>query len=433
MNALEAARDRWLALAQRAAAARGAEPPGLAALRAEALARFADQGFPSTRREEWRYTNIEPLARTPFEPAGPGAQVDAREVEAISFPFFACSAFVFVDGRPAPRLSSRPALAGGARVDGLAAGAPSTLGSLVDTKEHPFAALQTALFDDAAVVRIAAGGEAPQPIHLVFVSSGDGAPRASFPRVVIEAGARSRALIIQDHVTLGAGPRFTAAVTEVRVEEDAGLELVVIQRESGATWHVGQVAAQLERGARLAARTVTLGGALVRNDLGVVLAGPGAECDLDGLFLGAADRLVDNHTLVDHAVPHGTSRELYKGILGDRSRGVLRGRVVVRPDAQKTDARQSNANVLLSDAAEIDTKPQLEIFADDVRCSHGASIGRLDAEAIFYLRSRGIAEPAARDLLTRGFAAEVLRRVGSEPLAEALGDLLLERLRGVAP
>jgi Fe-S cluster assembly protein SufD len=432
VTVLDAAREGWLRLARSAAAARGPETAGLAALRGEALTRFADRGFPDTRQEEWRYTSLEPLARVPFEPAAPGSRVDAREVEAISFPFFACSAFVFLDGRLAPELSAPRAVSGGVRAEGLAAGVPPTLGALVDTKEHPLAALQTALFEDAAVVRVAAGCETPQPLHLVFVSTGDAAPRASFPRVVIEAGAGSRALVIQDHVTLGPGPRFTAAVTEVRVAADASLELVVLQRESDATWHVGNLQAELERGARLAVRTLTLGGALVRNDLGALLAGPGAEAELDGLFVGAGERLVDNHTLVDHAVPHGTSRELYKGILGDRSRGVFRGRVVVRPDAQKSDARQSNANVLLSDAAEIDTKPQLEIFADDVRCSHGASIGRLDPEALFYLRSRGIAENAARELLTRGFAAEVLRRVGSEPLADALGDLLAGRLPGGA-
>ena len=310
--------------------------------------------------------------------------------------------------------------------------APAGLGAQVDIKQHPFAALNTALFADAACLAVPAGAVLPQPIHLVFVSTGNGAPRASFPRVFIEAGAGSRALVIQDHVTLGDGPRFTDAVSEVTVGENASLELVILQRESDATYHVGNLSAELARDARFAARTLTLGGAFVRNDLAARLAGAGAECDLDGLFLGAGSRLVDNHTLVDHAVPHGTSRELYKGILGDRSRGVFRGRVIVRPDAQKSDAQQSSANVLLSNQAEIDTKPQLEIWADDVRCSHGASIGRLDEDALFYLRSRGLGESAARDLLTRGFAAEVMRRIGSEPLAEALGDLLLERLRGEA-
>jgi Fe-S cluster assembly protein SufD len=429
VSAHAAARERWVGLGEAAAQGRGAEPAWLASRRAEALAHFAETGLPSTRQEEWRYTNVAPLAAIPFAPAPPGGAAERAEVEAISFPFFACSAFVFVDGRLAPGLSS--SVAGGVHLVDLA-GAPAGLGAQVDTKQHPFAALNTALFEGAACLRVPPGSVLPQPIHLVFVSTGNGAPRASFPRVLLEAGAGSRALVIQDHVTLGGGPRFTDAVTEVSVAENASLELVVLQRESDATWHVGNLQAELGRDARFAARTLTLGGAFVRNDLAVRLAGPGAECDLDGLFLGAGSRLVDNHTLVDHAVPSCTSRELYKGILGGRSRGVFRGRVVVRPDAQKSDARQSSANVLLGSDAEIDTKPQLEIWADDVRCSHGASIGRLDEEALFYLRSRGLGEGAARELLTRGFAAEVLRRIGSEPLAAALGDLLQERLRGEA-
>jgi len=427
-----AARDRLVALARRAAAARGAEHPALGTLRAEALAAFADAGLPTTRHEEWRYTSLAGFARVAFEAAPEGALPPRDDVEALAVPFFACSAFVFVDGRLAPELSSPTTLAGGVRVEALAGRAPEHLGSLADVKQHPFAALNTALFEDAAVLSVPAGAAAAQPIHLVFVSTGDGAPRASFPRVLIEAGAGSRALVIQDHVTLGAGARLTAAVGEVHVAENASLELVLVQRESDETFHFGNLRARVAQGARFASRTLTLGGGLVRNDLAALLAAPGAECELDGLFLGAGERLIDNHTLVDHAEPHCTSRELYKGILGDRSRGVFRGRIVVRPDAQKTDAQQSNANVLLGSGAEIDTKPQLEIWADDVRCSHGASIGRLDEDALFYLRSRGIGETAARDLLTRGFAAEVLKRIQSAPLAEALADLLQGRLRGEA-
>jgi len=430
---LLAARDRLVGLARLAAATRGAEAPELGALRADALASFADGGLPTTSHEEWRYTSLAGFSRLAFELAPAEAPPSRAQVEAIAAPFFACSAYVFVDGRFAPELSSPSTLADGVRVDRLGAAVPPGFGSLVNVKQHPFAALNTALFEDAAVVTVPADVVAAQPIHLVFVSTGAGPPRASFPRVLIEAARGSRALVIQDHVSLGAGPRLTAAVSEARVAENASLELVLLQRESDETFHFGSQQVRLARDARFASRTLTLGGALVRNDLAALLAAPGAECHLDGLFLGSGERLVDNHTLVDHAEPHCTSRELYKGILADRSRGVFRGRIVVRPDAQKTDAQQSNANVLLGSGAEIDTKPQLEIWADDVRCSHGASIGRLDEDALFYLRSRGIGEAAARDLLTRGFAAEVLERIGSEPLAEALGDLLLERLTGEKP
>jgi len=438
VSELDAARDRFLARAP----APDAGPGGAAwlrALRAEGAAAFADAGIPGTDREEWRYTNAAALARIPFEPAAPGAEVAREAVEEVAVPFFACSAFVFVDGRYAPALGAPPALATGLRVDGLAQRAregaprPAALGELADPKQHPFAALQAAYLEDGAVVSVPAGASLAHPIHLVFVTTGaPGAPRASFPRVVVEAGRESRALVVQDHVSLGGGPRFTCAVTEARVGEGASLELVVLQREGAETFHVGNVQARVARDARLASRVLSLGGAFVRNDLGVVLAEPGAECDVDGLFLGAGDGLVDNHTLVDHASPHATSRQLYKGVLGGRSRGVFRGRIVVRPDAQKSDARQASANLVLSDGAEIDTKPQLEIWADDVRCSHGATIGRLDPDALFYLRSRGLAETAARDLLTRGFVAEVLQRIGSEALADAAGEILVAALRAEA-
>ncbi len=205
---------------------------------------------------------------------------------------------------------------------------------------------------------------------------------------------------------------------------------MLLQRENERHHHVSNLFCQQERDSRLSTHTLTLGGRLVRNDLAAVLAGEGAEARLDGLFVGAGEQLIDNHTLVDHAVPHCTSDELYKGILGGRSRGVFRGRVVVRPDAQQTDARQSNPNLLLADGAGIDTKPQLEIHADDVRCSHGSSIGRLDPDALFYLRARGIDESAALDMLTRGFAAEVLNRLRSSALSSALGEILLEQLGG---
>jgi Fe-S cluster assembly protein SufD len=214
----------------------------------------------------------------------------------------------------------------------------------------------------------------------------------------------------------------------MHVGPGARLEHVLLQREGASTFHVSNTAAQLERDARLGTSVVSLGGRLVRNDLSVLLAGEGAEARLSGLFLCTGERLVDNHTSVDHAVPRGTSRQVYKGVLTGRSRGVFRGRVLVRPDAQHTDARQSNPNLLLSDGAEIDGKPQLEIHADDVKCSHGSAIGRVDEDALFYLRTRGIDEPAARALLVRGFAAEVLASLPEPALAEALGDAFAELL-----
>ncbi len=439
MKELELARDGWLERCEARAAELGsAEPEFLRDLRREATLRFAERGLPSSRLEEWKYTNVAAIARERFETAQPvrGA-VSRADVERIAFPVFACSLFVFVNGRLAPELSTPVGDARKLRVESLARlrrEAPGSLegrlGALASLAEHPFAALATALLDDGAVVTIPDGVQAAEPIHLVFVSVTNGAPTLALPRVLIAAGRSSRASVLVDHVSLGSAPCFTNAVTEVACGPDAELHLVLLQREGEGSFHVANATARQERDSRFASHTLSLGGSLVRNDLAVELAAEGAECTLHGLFVGTDQQVLDNHTLVDHARPHGTSRELYKGILGGSARGVFRGRILVREGAQKTDARQSNANVLLADGAEIDTKPQLEIRADDVKCSHGSSIGALDPDALFYLRSRGIAEAEARDVLTRGFAAEILRALPVAALGECVAELLVERLRG---
>jgi len=254
----------------------------------------------------------------------------------------------------------------------------------------------------------------------------------SHPRLLVVAGAESHATVIQDHVSLGRSRGFTNAVTEVFVGEAASLELVVLQRESPEQTHIANLAGKLERNARFTSHVVTLGGALVRNDLNVVLADEGAEATANGLFVATGEQLVDNHTTLDHAMPHGTSRELYKGILGGNSRGVFRGRVIVRPDAQHTCAEQSNPTLLLSDAARINSVPQLEIHADNVKCSHGAAIGQLAKDALFYLRCRGIGEDRAREMLSRGFASEVTRAISVVPLRDEIDLLVAEALEGSA-
>jgi Fe-S cluster assembly protein SufD len=418
-------------------AARGGEAPWLRRLRGGALEHLLARGFPTARDEEWRYTSVAAVAKGAFQLPGSGPLPARQAVEDLSFPVYACSLFVFVNGRFAEELSSPRALRGSIRVESLArlrAEAPerleSHLGQLADTKEHPFAALGTAFLDDGALVRVPAGERVHQPIHLVFVSVQDGAPAMTSPRVLVVAEPGSEAAVIQDHVSLGAEPRLTNAVTEVFAEENASVELLLLQRECDAASCFANLAVRQARDSRFTAHSVTLGGGLVRNDLSAQLADEGAECTLRGLFLGTGTRVVDNHTLVDHAMPRCRSRELYKGILGGSSRGVFRGRVIVRPGAQGTNAEQSNPNLILSEGAEVDTKPQLEIHADDVRCSHGSSIGQLDDTALFYLRARGIEEAAARDLLTQGFAAEITRALPSESLGERIQELLLEHLAG---
>jgi Fe-S cluster assembly protein SufD len=437
MSALDRARDRFLERFEAQAPALGAgEAPFLAQLRREGRDAFAAQGLPHAKLEEWRYTNLETLAGIPFEqpPEGP-AGVDRAAVERLSFPVFACSLYVFVNGRFAPELSSPRALSGGVRAESLAdlrtrepERLQGLLGDVAAPKQHPFAALNTAFLDDGAVLLVPPHAQLDQAIHLVFVTSARD-PVVTHPRVLIHAEEGSRATVIQDHVALsGDAAHLSNAVTEVRVDANASLELVLLEREAEPSFVVSNLACRQARDSRFTAHTITLGGRLVRNDASVVLGEEGAECSLRGLFVGAERDVLDNHTLVDHAVPHGTSHELYKGILAGRSRGVFRGRVVVRPDAQKTVADQSNPNMLLADGAEIDTKPQLEIHADDVKCSHGSAIGRIEPDALFYLRARGIPEPQARRLLVEGFAWEILQALPHPALAEALGTLLAARL-----
>jgi Fe-S cluster assembly protein SufD len=435
MSSLESARDRILADHAAFVAARSDDPAWLATHRSEAIAAFATRGLPSTRDEEWRYTNLSPLAALPFAPART-ATLDRSAIEELAAPLFACSLYAFGNGHAVPELSSAPGLPGGARCDGLAAllsdGASpveARLDHYVDIKAHSFAALNSAFAQDGAVVRAPRGVACEQPVHLVFASVAGDAPPVTHPRVVIVAEAGSHLTVVQDHVSVGATAGFTNSVTEIHVGAGAQVHYVLLQREHDDHLHISNLQVRQERDSHFSAHTLTLGGRLVRNDAGVLLADHGAECHLDGLFVGGGESVLDNHTEIDHAMPHCTSHELYKGVLGGAARGVFRGRVIVRPDAQKTQATQSNPNLLLGAKAEIDTKPQLEIYADDVKCSHGSTIGRLDEDALFYLRSRAIGDERARDMLTRAFGLEVLERLPTPGLREGLDDTVVACLR----
>jgi Fe-S cluster assembly protein SufD len=415
-------------------------PAWLRALRAGALECFSEQGFPTGRMEAWRHTDVSAIAEAEFQLATSWrADAWSQKVRSLLPTDGDAITAVFANGHLVPELSfglDSGAGEAGIRVESLAelasAGDPRLelrLARQPELKEHAFAALNTAFVDDGAVVIVPPDRAVAKPIHLLFLSTAENAqPTVCHPRVLIALGAGSQAVVIEDHVALGSVPTFSNAVTEVTSAAGAQLELVLLQRGSDHSFQISNLHSQQERDSRLRCHTVTLGGKLVRNDLTCVLADAGAECDLFGLFLGTASQLIDNHTLVDHAMPHASSRQLYKGILGDRSAGVFRGRVIVRPDAQQTSAEQYNPNLLLTQGAQVNSKPQLEIHADDVKCSHGSTVGRMDPEAVFFLRSRGIGEARARHMLTQGFADQITSALPVACLADTVRGSIVERI-----
>jgi Fe-S cluster assembly protein SufD len=419
--------------------ARLAAPPWLTAIRHRAIDRFAELGFPTAKQEEWRYTDISRIVRNAFAHAdapGPGG-ADAL-ITALALPELGGDRLVFIDGHYCAEHSVRSSAEDELTLQNLAQLAANTTdiptgplahyAKVASFEEEAFAALNTAWAEDGAVISIAKNRSPAQPLHLVFLSSAEeSTPHVSQPRVLIIAEAGSEATVVQDHLSLAEGAAFTNTVCELVVRDNATLRLILLQRESAAASHIATQRATLARDSRLVLHTFNLSGALTRNDLSVCLAGEGAECDLLGLYLGADEQVIDNHTLVDHTAPHCSSRELYKGVLGDRARGVFRGRVLVRPGARGTDAQQQNRNLLLTRSAEADSKPQLEIYNDDVKCSHGSSIGQLDPEALFFLRSRGLDESRARALLIEGYVTELLDNLPS-CTQQWIRELVLERL-----
>ena len=299
------------------------------------------------------------------------------------------------------------------------------LGKFASHKTHSFVALNTAFIRDGAVVIIPEGAVVEEPIHLLFFSTTAGEPTVSHPRVLIVAGRNSRATVIESYLGPAGHIYFTNAVTEVVLAENARLDHYKVQHESDEAFHIATMQVRLERDSNFSSHAITLGAALGRNEVNAYLNATGCECTLNGLYLAAGQQVVDNHTRIDHAQPHCASHELYKGILDDEARGVFNGKIYVHQDAQKTDAKQTNKTLLLSQDAVINTKPQLEIFADDVKCTHGATIGQLDDESLFYLRSRGIGVEEARAILTFAFANDIIRRIAVAPLRARLEDHLL--------
>jgi Fe-S cluster assembly protein SufD len=424
----------WVRRFEETAAA--AEPEWLRPVRRAGMDRFAQTGFPAPRDEEWRFTPVAAITQAEFEPARPTHQVTGDAIAPFVFGHAEWPLLVFVDGRFDPSLSTVPPLPGGARALSLAAaiaaGDPVVsrhVGHHAPVEASGFAALNTAFIQDGAFVHVPAGVELTAPVHLVFVSSGETEGTVAQPRnlIVIEAGAR--ASVVESYVTLAPGRRyFTNAVTEVVSGEGAWTEHTRIQRESEAAYHIGLTHVEQAAESHYRSFTLAMGGAIARHNLHVRLNAPRIETLLYGLYLTRGDQLVDNHTAIHHDHPDCNSWEVYKGVMTGDSRAVFNGKVLVRPEAQKTDAKQTNRNLLLSEGARVHTKPQLEIFADDVKCTHGATVGRLDDVALFYLRSRGIDEASARVLLTYAFAAEVVEEVTLEPVRLELERLVRARL-----
>jgi Fe-S cluster assembly protein SufD len=420
----------WIRAGQQALGTRA--PEWLAEHRATALAAFEAAGFPTTRLEAWRFTNVAPIAATAFELASPEAEGAEAFVAAHELRDSVATAVV-VNGCFDEQLSSS-ALPLGVVVDALAASfedddstAPAGVTGL-DITGLPFAALNAAFLEDGVHVVIPEGAVLTDPIHIIVATLPEATPVMAHPRLLIDAGAQSQATVIVTFAGPDGAVYLSNAVTQVRLDDGAVLELVTDQRESSAAYHVHHVHAHCATASILHARAVSLGGRIVRNDLTAVLGGEGAHAALDGVYVADGEQLVDNHTSIDHALPHCTSHELYKGILAGKARAVFNGRILVRPDAQKTDAKQTNRALLLSDDAQVNSNPQLEIFADDVKCTHGAAVGQLDEDAIFYLQARGLTREAARDLLLHAFAGEVLGEISSTELRARLEAMLFARL-----
>jgi Fe-S cluster assembly protein SufD len=424
-------------------------PRWLQDIRDRGASRFAQVGFPTVRNEEWRFTSVSQIANAELALAPASIALDEDQLETFLYAD-APHRLVFVNGRFVEALSRTSGLPDGVRFGSLtqAMASPGAamdsgrrddadverlFGRQVDIDTRAFAALNSAFASDGGYISVPEGVVLDTPLQLLFVSVAPAAALAtastmSHPRTLIVLGTSSQAQIVETYVGLPGQKYFTNAVTEVFVGDNAVLDHYKVQEESVDAFHVASMHVRAARSANFSSHSFALGGKLVRNDAIATLAGEGAECTLNGLYLADGERLVDNHTTIDHAEPHCPSHEIYKGIIGGKARAVFNGKIIVRQDAQKTDAKQTNRALLLSDNATINTKPQLEIFADDVKCTHGAAIGQLDEDALFYLRARGLTLQEARDMLIHAFAGDILDRVKIEPLRRALETELYAQL-----
>ena len=415
-----------------------AEPAWLRETRRVGIEKFAELGFPTPRNEDWHFTSVAPIAEATFSQLrGASGQIAKGALDPFLFGQHAWPLLVFVNGRYDASLSTPGALAKGVRAIDLSSAMRNEpalvepwLGKLSPVEDRSFSALNAAFMSDGAVIHIAPNTEAPIPLHVIFVSDANAAKGVAHLRNLIVAGRNSKATVIESYVSLGDSGYFTNAVTEVQVEAGATLTHYKIQRESQRAFHVHTVDTQQARDSHYVSFSFATGGALSRTNIYTNLDGEGCGATLNGLYMADDEQHVDHQTNIVHSQPNCFSREIYKGILSGSAHGVFNGKVYVYPIAQKTDGKQTNNNLLLSEGARIDTKPQLEIFADDVRCTHGATVGRLDELALFYMKSRGVSADKATRLLTYAFAADVLETIEVEAVRTELERATLERFTG---
>lgn len=403
-------------------------------LRKQALSTIREKGFPTIKDEEWRFTDIEPIISTWFNRADSSSRLDRDDLKEYLLEEVTQTTLVFVNGFYSPDLSNIDGLEN-IHIAGLAESfrmqdkkLQPFLGKQVDIHSDAFAALNTAFMQDGVFIHIPDNVVVEEPIHVLFASDARSDSIVTHPRNLIVAGKSAQAKIIESYVGFGENRYFTNPVVEIILEDNAVLDHYKIQRERTTAYHVAVNQIRQARDSAYSSHSFSFGGELVRSNINTILDGEGGESTLNGLYIASGRQHVDNHTVIDHAKPHCSSHELYKGVLDNQARAVFSGKIHVRQAAQKTDAIQSNQNLLLSEDATVDTKPQLEIFADDVKCTHGGTVGQIDDEGVFYLRSRGIDAVSARNMMIQAFAGEVTHKVKIDSLRDHLDELVFSRL-----
>ena len=415
-------------------------PAWLLPFRKAGLAQYAKTGLPTLRDEDWRFTNMDPIRQLAFNPTSAPGTLSADALSSVPYPFKdgAAVRLVFLDGhfqKDLSELSNLPdtvtALPMKEAVQQKGLGLEAHLGRYTYQNDNPFAALNAAYFQDGFYLKIPKNLKVETPIHFLHISSGNHA-QASFGRFLIHAEKFSNCTLLESHHTLNDAAYLNAPTSEFVVEDEASVEHIKVQDESKEAFHMASIYAWVGRSSHFHSHYLSTGGRISRNNIRTKLDGEGLECVLNGLYLAEKNQVADNHMIVDHSKPNCDSHEYFNGILDDHARGVFHGRILVQQIAQKTDAKQTNKNLLLSDDATADTKPQLEIYADDVKCTHGATIGQLDEEAVFYLRTRGVPKAVAQQMLVHAFAGEIIDRIQHDLIREELDALVWDRLEKFA-